>query len=408
MESPQPQGQKSRYRVLLVSSHPVQYSAPLFRRMAQHPQLDILVAYCSLQGAKPGVDPEFGVEVAWNIPLLEGYPWVEVPNKSPRPGLGRFFGLINPGLWKLVRTGSFDAVVIYTGYAYASFWIVALAAKLTKTPLLFGTDAHEIRPRGNQKWRGRLKQYILPPIFHLADIIIVPSSGSVALMKSLGIDRERIALTPYVVDNDWWTQQASQVDPNLVRGRWNIPEDATVVLFCAKFQPWKRPQDVLRAFARADVSDAYLVFAGEGPLRPPLEEEAKALGIAERVRFLGFVNQSQLPPVYRAADLMILPSGYEPFGVVVNEAMLCGCPVIVSDRVGARYDLVRDGETGFVYPCGDVEALARILREVLPDHERLRRMGENARKRMETWSPRENVEALVEAVGRALAFRRKK
>lgn len=79
--------------------------------MAQHPRLNILVAYCSLQGAKPGVDPEFGVEVVWDIPLLEGYPWVEVPNKSPRPGLGRFFGLINPGLWELVGKGSFDAVV---------------------------------------------------------------------------------------------------------------------------------------------------------------------------------------------------------------------------------------------------------------------------------------------------------
>jgi glycosyltransferase involved in cell wall biosynthesis len=111
------------------------------------------------------------------------------------------------------------------------------------------------------------------------------------------------------------------------------------------------------------------------------------LGVAHRVRFLGFVNQSRLPDVYRAADILVLPSEYEPFGVVVNEAMLCGRPVIVSDRVGAKYDLVREGETGFVYPCGDIEALAQILREVLPDRERLRKMGEAARKRMETWSP---------------------
>jgi len=89
---------KERYRVLLVSSHPVQYAAPLFRLMARHPRLDILVAYCSLQGAEPGIDPEFKVEVAWDIPLLEGYPWVRVPNRSPWPSLDRFTGLVNPGL----------------------------------------------------------------------------------------------------------------------------------------------------------------------------------------------------------------------------------------------------------------------------------------------------------------------
>jgi glycosyltransferase involved in cell wall biosynthesis len=227
-------------------------------------------------------------------------------------------------------------------------------------------------------------------------------------MRHIGIPDERIVLTPYVVNNDWWLKQASRADPTLIRALWNIPCDAPVVLFCAKLQPWKRPQDVLRAFAQADVPNSYLIFAGEGPLRKSLEEEAQVLGVAHRVRFLGFVNQSRLPDVYQAADILVLPSEHEPFGVVVNEAMLCGRPVIVSDRVGAKYDLVREGETGFVYPCGDIEALAQILREVLPDRERLRKMGEAARKRMETWSPRENIEAFVQAVEKAVQRKRGK
>jgi glycosyltransferase involved in cell wall biosynthesis len=369
--------------------------------MAQHPKLDILVAYCSLQGTQPGIDPGFGVEVVWDIPLLDGYPWVQIPNLSPQPSLGRFFGLINLQLWNLVRTGKFDAVAVYTGYVYASFWIAVAAAKTYGKALLFAVDAHEVTPRDRQSWKGRLKKWLLPHIFARADINLVGSSGGIKLMNSLGIAEHRVKLAPNVVNNEWWMHQAEQVNRSKVREQWNIPEAAPVVLFCAKLQPWKRPQDILRAFAKANVSGTYLVLAGEGLLRTELEAEAKALNVSEQVRFLGFMNQSQLPSIYRSADLFVLPSEYEPFGVVVSEAMLCGCPAVVSDRVGARYDLIREGETGLVYSCGDVDALAAILQDVLSDPVRLRQMGEAAGKRMETWSPRENVEALVQGLERA-------
>jgi glycosyltransferase involved in cell wall biosynthesis len=393
---------ESKYRVLLIASHPVQYAAPLFRLMAQHPKLDILVAYCSLQGAQPGIDPEFGVEVTWDIPLLDDYPWIGLSNQSPKPVLGKFWGLVNLELWELIRRENFDAVVVYTGYAYASFWIAAAAAKLKRTSFLFGTDAHTLSPRDRQFWKTPLKKWLLPNIFNLADIVIVPSSGGVRLMHSLGIPEHRVQLTPYVVNNNWWSDRAEQVDRKLVRNSWEIPEDAPVILFCAKLQPWKRPQDVLQAFAQANISGSYLVLAGEGPLRGDLEREAQNLKVVEQVKFLGFVNQSQLPSVYSSADLFVLPSEHEPFGVVVNEAMLCGCTAVVSDRVGARYDLVRHGETGFVFPCGDIEALASIFQEVLPDYKRLKQMGKSALERITLWSPQENVETLVQAIERSL------
>ena len=118
--------------------------------------------------------------------------------------------------------------------------------------------------------------------------------------------------------------------------------------------------------SKGKVANALLVIAGEGPLRAELESQATALGIAARVRFLGFVNQSQLPAVYTSADLMVLPSEYEPFAVVVNEAMCCGCPVAASDHVGAARDLVAPVRQEFVYRCGDVAALAASERAHLP------------------------------------------
>jgi glycosyltransferase involved in cell wall biosynthesis len=391
-----------KYRTLIVASHPVQYAAPLFRAMAEHPNLDVLVAYLSLSGSEPVKDQGFGVEVSWDIPLLEGYPWVHVPNQSPKPGVGKFWGLINPELWQEIRTGKFEAVVVYAGYAYASFWIAAAAARVNKTAFLFSTDASTWRPRDQKVWKAWLKRFLLPHIFGLANTVIVSSTPGKQMVQSFKIPEQRIALTPSSVDNDWWIRQAAEVDRSKIRTQWDIPESALVVLFCAKFQSWKRPQDVLRAFANANVNDSYLVFAGEGALRAELETEARELDIIEQVKFLGFMNQSQLPSVYRAADLFILPSEYEPFGVVVNEAMLCGCPVVVSDHVGAGYDLVQDGKTGFIYPCGNVEALATVLREVLPDRERLKRISEAASQQMETWSPRENVEALVQGIKKSV------
>ena len=374
--------------------------------MAQRPELEVLVAYCSMEGAEAHVDPGFGVEVVWDIPLLDDYPWVQLKNVSPRPAIGGFFGLINPGVWRLIRSRKFDAVVMFTGYVCATFWIAAAAAKLSGVPILFGTDAHNLNPRDALSWKAKIKKHLWPRLFRLADIVIAPSSGTGALMRSLKIPPDRVMLMPYVVHNEWWIEQAARVDRAAVRRSWNIPADVSVVLFCAKLQPWKRPQDLLRAFARANVPGSYLVYAGDGPLKNDIEAEAKALNIAERVRFLGFVNQSGLPQVYCASDLLVLPSEYEPFGVVVNEMMLCGRGVVVSDRVGAKFDLIREGETGFVYPCGDVDALANLLRRTLSDREALRKYGEAAKQRMAQWSPQAYVDSLIRGVEKAIDLRR--
>jgi glycosyltransferase involved in cell wall biosynthesis len=393
-----PDNASARRRLLIINSHVIQYSSPNFRQLALDSRIDPLVAYCSMQGAESGVDPEFGVRVSWDRPLLDGYSWTSVRNRALRPGLGRFFGLLNPGLWNLIRDGNFDAVLL-TGYFYASAWIAIAAAKRFGTPILFVTDSHSLRSwRAQSAGKLRFKKWLIRRIFSLAQAILVSSSGGVEYLKSLGFSSDRIFLVPSAVDNDWWTEQAAKVDRNAARAAWKIPAEGTVVLFCAKLQRWKGPLDLLEAFARANVPNSYLAFAGDGPERSHLERRATELGLAERVRFLGFLNQSQLPSAYCAADLFVLPSLFEPFGLVVNEAMLCGLPVAVSDRVGARFDLVRPGENGYIFSAGDADALAAVLMEILRDSEKRERMGAAAGRRMETWSPREYVRSMVSAV----------
>ncbi len=390
-----------RLRVLTIASHPVQYGAPLFRLMARHPKLDFQVAYCSLRGAESGYDPEFGANVQWDVPLLDRYKWTHIPNRGN--GTESFWAWRNTDLWKFVRQGKFDAVISHIGYMRATFWIAYFAARSKRIPFLFGTDASRIEPRDDSKVKLALKKVLWPAVFSLAGQILTASSAGRDLIISLGFPPDRVSMTLITVDNDWWLAQATAIDRDDARKSLGFAPTEKIILFCAKLQPWKRPMDLLHAFASAAIPNAKLVFAGDGAQRTELESEAAARGISEKVQFLGFVNQSQLPRLYKSADLMVIPSHYEPFGLVVNEAMLCGCPVIASDRVGAVRDLITHAETGFVYPCGQTDALAPLLQLVLSGPTRLASIRQNALRRISTWTLQANVDALVEAVERAVS-----
>src|SRR5256885_1347294 len=160
----------------------------------------------------------------------------------------------------------------------------------------------------------------------------------------------------------------------------------------------RMPRRLLRAYALAKLENSRLLFAGEGPQKAELAAEAERLGISDQVDFLGFVNQSALPALYKLVDLMVLPSTYEPFAVVVNEAMCCGCPVMVSDRVGAARDLVVPVAPDFVFPAGNVEALAGKLAGALRNPGGLQQLKSAVTAHIKTWSPERNVDATVEAI----------
>ena len=385
-----------RYRVLAVSTHPVQYMSQLLRRLAAHPALDLQVAYCSMRGAESANDPEFGANIQWDVPLLDGHSWVHVPNRGS--GKESFWGLFNPGLWKLIRQGNFDAVLCFASYVRATFWISYFAARICRAAFLFGCDQGSLEPRDGRRWKRTFKRLVWPLLYGLADQVVVSSTRARQLIRSLGVPDDRITLTPLVVDNDWWEARAAEVNRPDVRRSWGATDNHSVILFCAKLQPWKRPFDLLNAFAQAEIPQSILVFAGEGPIRSQLEQAASGLGIASRVRFLGFVNQTQLPAVYASADLLILPSEFEPFGVVVNEAMCCGCPVAASEHVGAAPDLIAPIAPQFIFPPGDVGALAAILKDAFADRSRLQALAQAARAHLHTWSPERNVAATVDAV----------
>lgn len=383
-------------RILLVSSQPIQSSNGL-KLLAQDPRVEILVAYCSLPDPKFWQGNEAINKRVFDTQVLDGYPWVYVTNYSPAPSLNNAFGLINFGLMKLVP--QFDCCIVY-GHAYVSFWMAIFVAKLFGKPLLLSSDATYLEsPSGSPEWKIKLKQTILPLLYkYIADGVLVPSTASKKFLQSLGVDEDRIFITPYVVDNEGIGETAKLTNRDRIRAEWQVPLDAVVVVFCAKFIDRKRPQDLIKAFAIANVPNSYLVLVGDGPLKASLLEEVEKLGIVDRVKFLGLVKYSLLPEVYASSNLLVHPADWEPYGLPVNEAMVCGIPAVVSDRVGSGYDLVQEGVTGFTYPSGDVDALALILKSTLSNQEILQTMGKSAIDRMKTWSFRENAESHVEVI----------
>lgn len=397
--------QREAVRVLLVSSHPVQYAVPLYRKYTEDPRLDIKVVFCSLQGAESGFDPDFGIELAWDKPMLDGYQWEHPRNIAPRPRFGRPFGLINPGLWSIVRTGNFDVVVCYE-YSAVSFWIAMVAAKLSGAAVLFCSEAHTFGSLRGGSWRSVLKRFMLPALYRLVDGCLALSSPAVRFHRKLGLPVDRVFLTPYVVDNDFFSERAQNADRPGFRKRLGIEPDEVTFVYSGKLVPWKRPGDLLEALVR--VPGAHLVIAGDGPLKRGLQARVTELGLTSRVHWLGFVNQSGLPDVLSSCDALLLPSEQEGFGVVVNEAFLCGLPVVVTDACGAAEDLVEEGKTGYVVPVGNVEVLAERMRAIAQDEELRAKLGRQARVRIENWGPDQNVEAFAKACAAVSQGRRSK
>ena len=391
-------GTMPRRKVFILASHVVQYGSPLFRALANDPRVDLTVLYCSLQGAESGKDPEFGIEIRWDEPLLDGYRWMHIPNRAWRPGLGRFFGLWNPGLWKLIRASRPDAVVFGTGYMYASFWLAVFAAWSSKAAVVFSSDTSTLAARDGARWKTWIKPFVLGRVYKMADAVMVISEAGKSVALELGTPERQVRLIRSGMSKETWVARAKTFDRHTTRKELNIPPGAPVVFCCAKLQEWKRPLDLLEAFAKAAVREAYLVFAGDGPQRQELAIRAESLGIAGRVRILGFVNLSRLPGLYKAADLFVLPSKYDPCPFVVLEAMFSGLPVILSDAVRGRLDMIHEGRSGHVYPCGDIDTLARTLRQVLDDPGRLAQLKEGVRQQMESWSIEDYLHSWIEAV----------
>lgn len=389
------------YRLAVVNSHPVQYFAPLYRKLAAEPDIDLTVYFCSRAGVEGYEDEGFGGErLAWDVPLLDGYDHEFLRNLRGERVPGGFWSLVNPDIVPALRDGEFDAVWLH-GHAYATNLLAVLGARAAGSALFMRCETHLGLERSPVR-RG-LRELLMPGFYRLFDGCLAIGTRNAEFYRHLGVPDDRIFLVPYVVENRRFERGARLTGDERARRRRDLglpPPDVPVLLFLSKLIPRKRSIDLLEAYRRIRFEGnarAALAIVGAGPERGRLEEFVERQDLAD-VHFLGFRNQSELPSIYGACDVFVLPSEDEPWGLVVNEAMCAGLPVVVSEEVGAAADLVRDGTNGFRFPSGDVEELAERLRLLVDDPEARASMGTASREIVKEW----DLQACVDGVGRAL------
>jgi glycosyltransferase involved in cell wall biosynthesis len=358
-------------------THPIQYFAPLYRELSRMEGLELTVLFGSKFGIDPSFDEGFGQHVRFDVPLLSGYRADFVPNCGSGMPSGEFWNFDCPGMEKVLARGRFDVLWIH-GWGYKAHWQAIRAARRLGIPYLIrGETNPESRP--TNLLRRIARKLVVGRMLRAAAGCLFIGRSNRSFLRQMGVAEQRLFPAVYSVDAMWFCSAAARAqDGEHARGDSGCGRDTFVAVAVAKAIRRKRLQDAIDAVRKAG-PDVQLWILGDGPERANLATRSRAAGHGQ-VYWHGFVNQSRLPALLGTADVFVLPSEEEPWGLAVNEAMACGLPVICSDRVGCARDLVREGVTGYVYPVGDVNTLAERIGYLCRNRDISGQMGQAAQE----------------------------
>jgi glycosyltransferase involved in cell wall biosynthesis len=345
-----------RPRVAFLTPLPTPYRQPLLERLVGRPEMDVVVYYFSAAEE----------DRSWNVAIPKDPRFRVLQGKSLAfTGKKSFFNHWNPDLFRELDEGKFDLIVV-PGYALLSSQAAIAWAWLRKRPYVISSESHLAEPRS---WlRRAIKRVMLRTVISRAAACLATGTLSKEYLCRYGARPENVFFFPNTPDVDWFTERSEALRPRCaeLRKKWAIP-DAPTVIYVGRLMQVKGVDVLVRAFAQVaeQIPNAQLLIVGDGPEESALRGLVNAHRLNASVHFLGFQQRDELVELYVCADLFCLPSRHEPWGVVVNEAAACALPLVVSDRVGAGPDLVREGTNGYVVPAEDVQQFAARIAEML-------------------------------------------
>jgi glycosyltransferase involved in cell wall biosynthesis len=383
-------------RLAIVSSHPIQYNAPWFKLLAGSSVIHPGVFYTweqSAAGAK--YDPDFKERIEWDIPLLDGYEYHFVKNEAAEAGTHHFRGLINPTLNAEITAWRPDAILVY-GWSFDSH-LKCIRHFHRRVPVLFRGDSTLLDERPG--FRRQLRRWFLKWVYGHIDYALYVGANNKNYFLRHGLREAQLVYAPHAIDNGRFEEPEGEYRQlaHDWRRQLGIAEDDIVLLFAGKFEPKKHPFFVMELARRISDPRLKIVFAGTGVLVDALRAAA---GSDPRIHFIGFQNQQQMPVVYRLGDIYILPSRGpgETWGLGVNEAMACGCAIMMSEKAGGSADLVEEGVNGIRFdPTTDVglETCRQFVIRILADPALLERMKKASRARIGSFSYQQLMDALL-------------
>ena len=392
---------KKKSKIACLVSHPIQYQVPLYRKISAEADIILDVLFISSMSTREYADVGFNALVKWDIPLEGGYKGYfldKFSSGSPNPN----FLLIQIGLWRILKKNNYEVLWIH-GWGSITCIAAILYAKLLGIKVLIRGESgtHLKEPRFFKRIGRKLFMTFLK--YSVNGFMAIGSSNS-DYYKMFGIGNEKISLVPYAVDNEFFQKQVLNAQ-NFVAEyrRCLVDPEKLIILFASKLEKRKRADLLIQAFQnmlskwKLELAHPELLIIGDGVEMQNLRVMVKE-SYRFNIKFLGFKNQTELPNYYALADIFVLPSEQEPWGLVVNEVMNANCAIIVSSEVGASKDLIESYETGMIFNAGSLVDLEKKLMLLCENPVLIRKISKGAQDRINNWSYKEDIDGLHNAL----------
>ena len=382
-----PPGADDPLRLTIVLPEPTPYRTGMLDRLADCPDLDLTVLYAGSSVQRR----------SWDVKL--GHRAVLVGGRHV-PGAHRVLRHDYPlsfGVFRALRESRPEVVVLSGWSTFASQAAVAWCRR-RNVPYVLLVESNERDARPG--WRRSMKRAVVPAVVGGAAEVFVVGTLARESMVDRGIAEERISVVANTIDVDRFARESDALAARRdeLRAETGIAPDDVAVLSVARLAPEKGLDTLVRAVAAAGDLRLVLLLSGSGPERQHLASLASELGV--RLILLPDIPWERIVERYAVTDVFALLSRHEPWGVVVNEAAACGLPLVLSDRVGAAFDLLEAGRNGVLVPADDVAAAAEAIRGLAADPELRHAMGAASREIVGAWGYEPSIENLVRVVRR--------